>query len=563
MRLNYIAFFAFFVFMGLTSCSKENLSDEEANRDGDSFDDVPGAYILTPATQTASTLPGYGQSSDPFRIRNAAELKYFVQAVNDGSLHPFAIDPVDENDKESQEQRSVYVELAHDIEVSPDYSWTPIGTFANPCEVYFNGKGYKIKGTLMHRDISLENGDSRSRSYSDNMARHGFFGYIYTADIRELTIEADITADKFARCLSVGGIAAAADDSRLTDCRFTGTIKTPANASVEKLYVGGLIGYSSLPKVTNSISDGTFDFSASLTTSDRTVNARNLYVGGLAGYSFMPGFTGCTNRTAISLDHITTARAGIGGLFGRIEDDAEIMETHNEADIKISNVRRYISDESDQGLCVGGIAGEGYFQQSIGKTSNKGEISVKSTGLHAFVGEAGGRIRVNSAGGGVIDIVNEGDVVNLSPSGYTGGCLGLYQGEAFSAINRGNVRSECTGSEVLRDSGSTGGIVGYADQYDTRSIANARNFGDITSPAPYDTDHGPQSYAGAIVGNAHPVLVNDCDNAGKVNGMSPDAPISWVGALWFGWQRLIDGVYEYDSEEGWYWREQIKKLISY
>lgn len=122
MRLNYIAFFAFFVFMGLTSCSKENLSDEEANRDGDSFDDVPGAYILTPATQTASTLPGYGQSSDPFRIRNAAELKYFVQAVNDGSLHPFAIDPVDENDKESQEQRSVYVELAHDIEVSPDYS---------------------------------------------------------------------------------------------------------------------------------------------------------------------------------------------------------------------------------------------------------------------------------------------------------------------------------------------------------------------------------------------------------------------------------------------------------
>ena len=45
--------------------------------------------------------------------------------------------------------------------------------------------------------------------------------------------------------------------------------------------------------------------------------------------------------------------------------------------------------------------------------------------------------------------------------------------------------------------------------------------------------------------------------------MSPDAPISWVGALWFGWQRLIDGVYEYDSEEGWYWREQIKKLISY
>lgn len=564
MRLNYIAFFAFFVFMGLTSCSKENLSDEEANRDGDSFDDVPGAYILTPATQTASTLPGYGQSSDPFRIRNAAELKYFVQAVNDGSLHPFAIDPVDENDKESQEGGSVHVELAHDIEVSADYSWTPIGIFANPCNLYFNGKGYRIKGTLMHRDISPEHGVSRSGSSSDNMAKYGFFGYIYTSDIRELTIEADITADRFPPYLSVGGIVAAADDSRLTDCRFTGTIKTPANASVEELYVGGLIGYSSLAKVTNSISEGTFDFSAALTTANWTINARNLYIGGLAGYSFMPGFTGCSNRTAITLDHITTARAGIGGLSGRIEDDAEIVETDNEADIRISNVRKFVSDESDQGLCVGGIAGEGFFQRYVGKTSNKGEIYVRSNGLPAFVGGAAGRIRVNSAGGGVIDIVNEGDVVNLSPAGYTGGCLGLYQGDAFSAENRGNVTSECSRSEDLRDSGSTGGIVGYADPYDAiADIANVRNYGDITSPAPFDTTHGPQSYAGAIVGNAHTVLVNDCDNTGKVNGLLPDAPISWVGALWLGWQRLTDGAFEYDSEEGWYWREQIKRLISY
>lgn len=547
-----------------TSCTEETLPVDDGNRNGEAFEDTPEAYILSTSTQAASTLPGYGQASSPFLIRNAAELKYFADAVNSGELHPFAIDPEDEEDLLRQESGDVHIVLAHDIQVEDGYAWTPIGTFAHPFKGSFKGENHSISGVLkQNMAINQERDTLGLYNMGASIAKYGFFGFTSDSEIENLTVDADIIPQKLDPTSSIGGIAAVAKGTHFNNCTFSGAIENRPSASMQKFYVGNLCGIGEYLTVEGCKSKGTFRLNKTYATSKNTFFATECYIGGLTGYSFEGTYTECENKAGIELDHFATAKAYIGGTFGRLIRTS-LTGITNSGNIQISNVRLSTVDMWYKSICVGGVFGEGILDKTMGKTLNAGEINVRCSTLLTYVGGVCGNVQIEKPE--FVDISNRGNVTNNSIIGYTGGCIGMHEGEGFSAINTGSVNSLCERCDTVAESGSTGGIVGRVYGPNKKRLANVRNEGDITSPVPFETKYGQQSYAGSIVGNAAPIKAGDCMNYGTVNGTLPgDNPtISMVGAIWLGWQRLIDGDMDYyESAEGQYWQEQIRQNIYY
>ena len=121
-------------------------------------------------TFQAGIITGKGTAEDPYRISNAAQLKWFRNTVN-------------------SENCSICAALTADIDLEND-PWTPIGTdFQNSYTGTFDGKGHTVKNLFIN---------SGSLQYA------GLFGYTKAAALRDLTVSGSVTST--AEDNSVGGI---------------------------------------------------------------------------------------------------------------------------------------------------------------------------------------------------------------------------------------------------------------------------------------------------------------------------------------------------------------------
>ena len=220
---------------------------------------------------------GSGTESDPFLIFNPVQLNDVRNSVG---------------------YSGVYYKLMSDIDMTewiaennPQQGWQPIGNLSSMFKGTFIGNGKKITGLTINR------------STTDYV---GFFGYVHSAKISDLTIEGNIFGKDY-----TGGVFGKVNASEIENCGFNGNITGNSN-------VGGVVGCSMLSNINNSHSSG-------------KITAKSDCVGGVVGYAVLK-----------SVDSVISSDVYVYGEF--------------DANIKISNVSA-TCDIISSGDNVGGVIG--------------------------------------------------------------------------------------------------------------------------------------------------------------------------------------------------------------
>ena len=149
---------------------------------------------------------GTGTESDPYLIYNENQLAQLGNFLN---------------------QEGVYFRLQKDLDMTdwiaennPGQGWMPVGVSSSPFMGIFDGNNHKISGIFINR------------SSTDYV---GFFGYISSATITNLTVEySSIKGDE-----KVGGLAGYAGSSTITGCNV---VVTANDAITGNSHTGGLVG---------------------------------------------------------------------------------------------------------------------------------------------------------------------------------------------------------------------------------------------------------------------------------------------------------------------------------
>ena len=336
---------------------------------------------------------GSGTESDPFLIFNPVQLNDVRNSVG---------------------HSGVYYKLMSDIDMkewiaenNPQQGWQPIGNLSSMFKGTFIGNGKKITGLTINR------------STTDYV---GFFGYVHSAKITDLTIEGNIVGNH-----DTGGIFGKANVSEIDNCGFIGEIKGTGR-------VGGIVGYSVLSNINNA------HFSGKITG--------GWQCGGVIG------------------------RADLLPVNSIVNTDVCVSGTFN-ANIKISNVSATcdITSESD---CVGGVVGYLYTSGIVAdKDTGKYYVVYNvSTSLELTNATHNGSIKGNSCVGGIIgksqigddsqSVLNDG---NISASVSFDGChhIGNISGNSFigGVIGKNTHKYDYSqNSTLLSNCSSIGGING-------------------------------------------------------------------------------------------------------
>ncbi|MBO5084813.1 MAG: hypothetical protein J6C18_08110 [Bacteroidaceae bacterium] len=430
------------------------------------YDNSPEAMILKQTTKPTEGLYGTGESENPYLIRNASELRYFINAVSDGSL----------------ETAGNYFRLMNDITVHKNYMWYPIGTpqtfkaavSPDECHTFygsFDGNGHAIKGKL-----NLQ----YTTSYNYRTMSFGLFYKIGPAykshgdySIKDLIIDADVDI--------CGG---SVSDS-----------ETLAGASTE-VEIGILAAYchGTLPTIIRNChiySDVKF-------MHDWRIS--NMRIGGFCAGALYSDFYDCSFNGSIDMnDYVAAGNIEIGGIVGSVQC-AEVLFDGciNNADIMADNV-------TCVELNIGGICGDfggslnGGCRFQFTNCSNTGKISPNKismqTGLNSVLV------------GGIVGCMWEGMYVEKSVfsdchnSGYI--CLGEI------------LRGDDTPDEVAQPFFCTGGIIGHTAN--GMAMENCINTGNITAGS---TNFGPHatSCTGGIGGVLNCSYLSGCHSTGDITG---------------------------------------------
>ncbi len=350
-----------------------------------------------------------GSSSNPYIIKTAEQLASFAQSVNSGTTY-----------------LNRYIELGNNIDIS-SYTWVPIGSSNTRCfRGHFNGNGHAV--------IGLKYSSTSTSSFG------GLFGYLYSADVSNVTIvNGSVSAyyagalsgyayeANIANCITIsttvsgirycGGIVGRAYDSTISQCKNNASVTCSRTGTTGDGYAGGIVGYfNSNSEV--SLCYNTGDIVAQQESYD---NDQNLYAGGIAG--------ACPN-----------------------DDTSTIRECYNEGDVKAG------SSSSTSQAMAGGITGYG---GEISYCGNRGDIEAYSevTVSQSAVYDDPVHVGLSDAGSEIYYVFqqyfpfeNASDLVNVrytySERAYSGGITGYSNENIISCYNIGDVvggevREEC------------------------------------------------------------------------------------------------------------------------
>ena len=221
-----------------------------------------------------------------YAIRNAAQLYWFAQLVNEGETTAKAILTA------NIAVNTTVLNNDGTLNGTPTYSWTPIGTSINNFKGIFDGNGHTISG-LYFSNIT-------NKGYPNGGNYVGLIGYANEATIKNVgVIDSYIRGYQYA-----GGICSYGSNTTITNCYNTGTISGSFSN------VGGICGYGSNTTITNCYNTGTISGSSDIggicgnggtqTNCYNTgmVSGSSEYVGGICGCSGT--ITNCYNTGTVS-----------------------------------------------------------------------------------------------------------------------------------------------------------------------------------------------------------------------------------------------------------------------
>lgn len=158
-------------------------------------------------------IKGFGTEKSPYLISNASQLKTFTDSINAG----------EETYTES------FVALTADIDLNGE-TIEPIGGQQTYFMGTFDGRGHVVS------NFDLEG--------SSGIA--GFFGYIATATVKNLTIDANIEIEAIDKQYNyiIGGIVAYNIGGDIVNCNFKGSYTVTSTLPSDNIvYLGGIVGF--------------------------------------------------------------------------------------------------------------------------------------------------------------------------------------------------------------------------------------------------------------------------------------------------------------------------------
>lgn len=258
---------------------------------------------------------GTGTESDPYLIYNENQLAQLGNFLN---------------------QEGVYFRLQKDLDMTdwiaennPSQGWMPVGVSSSPFKGIFDGNNHKISGIFINR------------SSTDYV---GFFGYISSATITNLTVEySSIKGDE-----KVGGLAGYAGSSTITGCNV---VVTANDAITGNSATGGLVGLCSGTNISGSA-----------------------FVGNIAGATNVGGVIGYGQGTFTINDVAATGNisgsSSVSGIAGYLKSGAAVSFVKAFSNCKIVNSGDYTGGVV--GYCTnGGIA-------SMSNCSHLGDITANN-----------------------------------------------------------------------------------------------------------------------------------------------------------------------------------------
>lgn len=285
------------------------------------------------------TPEGVGTKEDPYQLDSKEDLEWFRDRVNAGNPGACAVltkDIILNNNCDSYEQWGVN---------PPLYSWIPIKFYSG----IFDGDSHSIKG------IYIKETDEEAYGH------YGLFSEIKDGEIKNLGVEntyIDVIFD------NVGGIAAKAKNSIISNCHFEGLIKAKNGGRFAGIcaHDGGIIPSNTI---------------------------KNCYSGG---------------NIQIELDSKTPNtvsnpnEGAIGVFINGIGIAKEIMSCYNKG--KIDVIVNDVKIENFVPICIG-VSGIG-FANIINSSYNIGEIKTSGVGNTAIIGVGG----INGLASVDVSIVN-------------------------------------------------------------------------------------------------------------------------------------------------------------
>ncbi len=386
----------------------------ESDSFGKEYDaDVPGVYDESWYDESEENA---GTPENPYLLDNAQKLAGFDRLVNE----------------EGKDFEGKAIQLADDIDLT-GYDWTPIGEYSGrPFRGSFDGAGYTVSNITM---------DSSADEYT------GFFGYVDSASIKDLTLEnvsleGDYCVGGLVGFMFIGG----GEDVTISNVTVSGEIRSSS-------YASGIIG--DMRSYSQAHEEGSLTIENC--TNNATIiaeNANGAKSAGIIGHihGINTTLTNCTNNGDIIVSTSRRCDVVVGGIAGYVMRTTETkMEgCMNTGDITVTS--------TDPTKCnIGGIistAHEGSFE--LTNVKNKGNVTVtvnkvssvlESTCKAAVAGIVGSTSQTVN----VTDSVNEGDVTlhdiqrTADRTNGVGGIFGFNDGAPQTITrcsNTGNIFGE-------------------------------------------------------------------------------------------------------------------------
>ena len=349
-----------------------------------------------------------------------------------------------------------------------------------------------------------------SGTVSGNIATGGILGFASNVDIMASSVTGNVIGTR-----SVGGITGNMDLQGVRICNS----HVFGNVSGTTI-VGGISGNGWSGSIRNSSFTGNvsgIDTNiGGLTGSSLQIELRDSFAtGNVTGFALVGGATGVLdgNATAynITFSGTVTGSTHVGGLAGL--NEGVINRGYASGTVTSSNpLTAGMNHGGLVGFQRGGSINNSGASNTVTGFNNAGGLVGQLTNRTVHTGQINnsyftGTVIVNNLrGGGLVGLMNNGAVINNSHASGTvtgGSTIGGLAGEAINGI----IYNSSASNHVITSSasGSTGGLVGFAD---FGTINRSHFAGDVSGA----------NATGGLIGLAHGTTITDSFVTGNVTG---------------------------------------------
>lgn len=401
----------------------------------------------TKGSVSAKYSGGSGAKTDPFLIKNEADLAMLAADVNTGVY----------------DTAGKYYKVVNPIDLG-GREWTPIGQ-----KVPFNGNFLCMKNKISGLKIT----ESPSGAVFT-----GLFGWIgekgavlhVNIDDADLTSyePKEFTADKWtsgSKERAFAGLIAGKNEGLVADCRVTGKISGRSGTAAQEIYIGGLVGFND---------GGTITKGQSLAA---VTGKENNITGGLVG-----GMSSGLLQSSNSIGNVTAMNTA-GGLVGRASNQSgticnqglDIIDCFTMGELKTSGT-------------AGGLVGaaiNGMKNQKLQILSSYAKNNITVTGEALYAGGLIGYGEANNSQKSTLTIDQcyaEGNITadnvkyitDADAFGFFGGFAGAVNGDILNSYATGNLKdareSDNTQSQNRMVAGFAGKAVSVQNSFATCGI---------------------------------------------------------------------------------------------